>query len=530
MAKYYSIMTNVGLAATANAAVLGKKVNLTTFAVGDGSGAFYSPVPTMTALKGQKWSGPISGYDVSTESPNLISVTGLIPSDVGGWTIREIGVFDDQHRLIAIANYPDTEKISRDDGVSTEIQVGIELLLSNASSVTISVDPTMILATKAEVNAVQDNLNDFKKEALTGGKLGATPLTVTANTLIIPASDSTHDGYMAKEQAEKLAQTVPNTRKINGNALTGDVTLTSGDVGAVPTSRTVNGHALSSNVSLTAADVGAPTLSSHSSLVSQLTSTQASVAQLQTNLNGSWKTLVTETKPSSLSSNTIYYIVNDSGCLAQLVKFGGKDINFMSFYVDDIDYLAVCLVHEEYSYVLMGTSSTPPTYIQTGNGSLTGLTFSGMGSSNLHVGTIKQTGTVNGHSYDGLEHVLGITFELVTKTGVHIPIEKQRYNYNGWMDDLYKFINGITSFIISGSVNTGAAYSWYINLFLTNNQANAATKSVEITKVSYGAGTRTEFGCSPQQSSGSTISLTESFSCSINGKNIPCKVEDHISH
>ncbi|MCH4239476.1 MAG: phage tail protein [Oscillospiraceae bacterium] len=198
MAKYYSIMTNVGLAATANAAVLGKKVNLTTFAVGDGGGAFYSPVPTMTALKGQKWSGTISGYNVSTDSPNLISVTGLIPSDVGGWTIREIGVFDDQERLIAIANYPDTEKISRDDGVSTEIQVGIELLLSNASSVTISVDPTMILATKAEVNAV-------KEKALTSGKLGSTLLTVADNTLIIPAADSTHDGYMTKEQAVKLA-------------------------------------------------------------------------------------------------------------------------------------------------------------------------------------------------------------------------------------------------------------------------------------------------------------------------------------
>lgn len=210
MAKYYTIMTDVGLAATANAAVLGNKVNLTTFAVGDGSGAFYSPVPTMTALKGQKWSGPISGYHVSADSPNLISVTGLIPSDVGGWTIREIGVFDDQHSLIAIANYPDTEKISRDDGVSTEIQVGIELLLSNASSVTISVDPTMILATKAEVNAVQDNLNDFKEKALTGGKLGATPLTVTANTLIIPAADSTHDGYMTATQAAKLADIEDN--------------------------------------------------------------------------------------------------------------------------------------------------------------------------------------------------------------------------------------------------------------------------------------------------------------------------------
>ena len=50
---------------------------------------------------------------------------------------------------------------------------------------------------------------------------------------------------------------VPNTRTVNGHALSSNVILTPADVGAVPTSRTVNGHALSSNVTLTAEDVGA---------------------------------------------------------------------------------------------------------------------------------------------------------------------------------------------------------------------------------------------------------------------------------
>lgn len=54
-----------------------------------------------------------------------------------------------------------------------------------------------------------------------------------------------------------LSGYVPTTRKINNKALSADVTLAAGDVGAVPTSRTVNGKALSSNIILTASDVGA---------------------------------------------------------------------------------------------------------------------------------------------------------------------------------------------------------------------------------------------------------------------------------
>ena len=64
---------------------------------------------------------------------------------------------------------------------------------------------------------------------------------------------------------------VPTTRKVNGKALSADVTLsaadvgaranswtpTAADVGAVPTTRKVNGKALSADVTLSAADVGA---------------------------------------------------------------------------------------------------------------------------------------------------------------------------------------------------------------------------------------------------------------------------------
>lgn len=70
---------------------------------------------------------------------------------------------------------------------------------------------------------------------------GVTPNTSTGN---IPLTAADVDA-------------VPETREVNGHALSSDVTLTASDVGAVPPAREINGHALSSDVTLTASDVGA---------------------------------------------------------------------------------------------------------------------------------------------------------------------------------------------------------------------------------------------------------------------------------
>lgn len=205
MANYYSLLTDVGLAKVTNSYVQGKKVELKTLVVGDGGGTYYQPTSGMTELKNQVWTGNVTQYAVSDSDPRLCGVGGLLPTDVGGFAIREFGVKDADGDLIAVSNYPDTVKIARTDGVSTEIRLVLEIMLTNAATAVFKVDPTIIMATKQDIENIQKAIDDFKKLAVTGGKLGSTPLTVTANTLIIPAADSTHDGYMAKEQAEKLA-------------------------------------------------------------------------------------------------------------------------------------------------------------------------------------------------------------------------------------------------------------------------------------------------------------------------------------
>lgn len=76
--------------------------------------------------------------------------------------------------------------------------------------------------------------------------------TGNANTGI---NFGTSSGTIVQGNDSRVVNAVPNTRQVNGHALTADVTLSASDVSAVPTSRTVNGHALSSNVTLTKGDI-----------------------------------------------------------------------------------------------------------------------------------------------------------------------------------------------------------------------------------------------------------------------------------
>ena len=162
--EYYAILTEIGTAAIANATVLGQKIALTQFAVGDGGGSYYRPTKEMTALKGEKWRGEINSYEVDSSNPDLINVKAVIPAMVGGFTIREMGLFDKEGRLIAISNTPDSVKITTDSGAIKEMEMVMELLVSNANIVSIQVNPTVSIATKKDIEQHNESANAHKKQ------------------------------------------------------------------------------------------------------------------------------------------------------------------------------------------------------------------------------------------------------------------------------------------------------------------------------------------------------------------------------
>lgn len=151
MNKYYSLVTDIGVAAIANAALLGNKIDITDFAVGDGGGSYYQPTANMTKLRNQKWKGKVTAVELVENSPNVLRISAVLPSDVGGFTIREMGTFNSSGQLIAISNTPDMEKVIISEGVSSELQAVIEIAVSNAEVVNFTVDPTVIIATKKDI-------------------------------------------------------------------------------------------------------------------------------------------------------------------------------------------------------------------------------------------------------------------------------------------------------------------------------------------------------------------------------------------
>lgn len=159
MAKYGSIVTTKGKEKITKAILEGKKVNIIEFAAGDGGGQYYQPTEIQTALNGEKWRGAVQECKVNPDSPNLIEIIAVIPPNEGGFTIREIGAFDDEGNLIVIANCPDTEKVIITTGAAGEVKLVIYMEISNAEVIELKVDPFTVSATKADLEEHNKNPN-----------------------------------------------------------------------------------------------------------------------------------------------------------------------------------------------------------------------------------------------------------------------------------------------------------------------------------------------------------------------------------
>ena len=163
MASYYTILTSVGQAKVANAVALGQKVNLSTLAVGDANGVTPQPDANAKALVHERRRAPLNRVEIDKDNPNFIVCEQVLPPEVGGWEIREIGVFDDEGNLIAYGNYPPTYKPLMNEGTSRTQTVRLVMQVSDTASVTLKVDPSVVLATRQYVDdAKRENAKALK--------------------------------------------------------------------------------------------------------------------------------------------------------------------------------------------------------------------------------------------------------------------------------------------------------------------------------------------------------------------------------
>ena len=151
--NYGSVITTAGKAKIIAAAAAGTKVNITKFAVGDGDGAAYTPSSVMTALKNSCYTGDINAYKIDPNSANTMVVECMVPAGSGGYTIREIGLFDADDDLIALSNTPDIVKAVEAEGAVSDFIFNLQITVSDASAVEIVVDSAVVTASKSYVDA-----------------------------------------------------------------------------------------------------------------------------------------------------------------------------------------------------------------------------------------------------------------------------------------------------------------------------------------------------------------------------------------
>lgn len=109
--KFKTVITTAGAAKLAAAtAPGGRKVNITTMAVGDGGGKLPVPDAGQTGLIHEVWRHALNKISQDKRNSNYIIAELVIPPEVGGFWMRELGLYDDAGTLIAVANMAESYK------------------------------------------------------------------------------------------------------------------------------------------------------------------------------------------------------------------------------------------------------------------------------------------------------------------------------------------------------------------------------------------------------------------------------------
>ncbi|ENZ7708070.1 phage tail protein [Klebsiella aerogenes] len=215
-AKYYAILTNQGAARLANATALGTKLNLTQMAVGDANGKLPTPDPAQTALINQQRIAPLNMLTVDPANVSQIIAEQIIPENEGGFWIREIGLYDDDGVLIAVANCPETYKPKLAEGSGRTQTIRMILIVSSTTAITLKIDPSVVLATRQYVDEQVIEVKSYVDDMLAQHEKSRNhPDATTAAKGFVQlssATNSTSEALAATPKAVKAANDNANNR------------------------------------------------------------------------------------------------------------------------------------------------------------------------------------------------------------------------------------------------------------------------------------------------------------------------------
>ena len=212
--KFKTVITTAGVAKLAAAtAPGGRKVNITTMAVGDGGGKLPVPDAGQTGLIHEVWRHALNKISQDKRNSNYIIAELVIPPEVGGFWMRELGLYDDAGTLIAVANMAESYKPALAEGSGRSQTCRMVIIVSSVASVDLTIDTTTVMAT-------QDYVDDKIAEHEQSRRHPDASLTAKGFTQLSNATNSTSETLAATPKAVKAAYDLANGKYTAQDATT----------------------------------------------------------------------------------------------------------------------------------------------------------------------------------------------------------------------------------------------------------------------------------------------------------------------
>ncbi|HBA6017811.1 TPA: phage tail protein, partial [Escherichia coli] len=293
------------------------------------------PDAGQTGLIHEVWRHALNKISQDKRNSNYIIAELVIPPEVGGFWMRELGLYDDAGTLIAVANMAESYKPALAEGSGRSQTCRMVIIVSSVASVELTIDTTTVMAT-------QDYVDDKIAEHEQSRRHPDASLTAKGFTQLSSATNSTSETLAATPKAVKTVMDETNKKApLNSPALTGTPTTPTATKGTNNTQIANTAFVMTAIAALV--DSSPDALNTLNELAAALGNDPNFATTMTNALAGKQPKDATLTALAGLATAADrfpYFTGNDVASLATLTKVG-RDILAKSTVAAVIEYLGL---------------------------------------------------------------------------------------------------------------------------------------------------------------------------------------------